>query len=180
MDLTPEVNTILIPVDGSEHARKAVLVGAAIAAKFNARVVLLHILLRNVPLTKVYDLARSLNISSDVLEKFKPISPVVDDFGLSFPTGAINPVASTGLLIEVGRHILEMEKNVAEGQGVKSLELFMEDDDAADKIIEITKRENADFIVMGRRGLGALSGMLLGSVSTKLSHLAPATVISVT
>jgi hypothetical protein len=48
--LTPEIKTILIPVDGSVHARKAALVGAAIAAKFGARVVLLHILLRNISL----------------------------------------------------------------------------------------------------------------------------------
>ena len=40
--LSPEIKTILIPVDGSVHARKAALVGAAIAAKFGARVVLLQ------------------------------------------------------------------------------------------------------------------------------------------
>ncbi len=95
-------------------------------------------------------------------------------------TSVINPVATTALLIEVGRRILETEKNVIEGQGVKTVDLVMEDDDAASKIIEITKTEKADFVVMGRRGLGVLGGMLSGSVSTKVSHLAPATVVSVT
>jgi nucleotide-binding universal stress UspA family protein len=180
MNTAPEIKTILIPVDGSEHARKAVLVGAAIAAKFGARVVLLHILLRDISLEKVHELARTLKIPSEVLEKFKPITPAVYDFGLSVPAGVINPIASTGLLTEVGRRVLEMEKDVIEGQGVKIVDLVMEDDDAAHKIIEITKKENADFVVMGRRGLGMLSGILSGSVSTKVGHLAPATVVSVT
>jgi nucleotide-binding universal stress UspA family protein len=177
---TPKIKTILIPVDGSVHARKAALVGAALAAKFSARVILLHVLLRNISLARTYDLARTLKIPSDVLEKFKPIAPAVYDFGLTVPTGVMNPVASTELLVEVGRRILETEKDVIEGQGVKNIDLVMEDDDAASKILEITKKEKADFVVMGRRGLGALEGMLSGSVSTKVSHLAQATVVSVT
>ncbi len=175
-----DIKTILIPVDGSDHARKAALVGAAIAAKFNARVILLHILLRDTPLSRINELAYSLKIPSDVLEKFKPITPALYDFGFTIPAGIASAVPTTGLLIEVGRRILEMEKDVIEGQGVENVDLVMEDEDAANKILEITEREKADFIVMGRRGLGALGGMLSGSVSTKLSHLAPATVVSVT
>ena len=180
MVATPEIKTILIPVDGSVHARKAALVGAAIAAKFNARVILLHVLLRNVSLAKINELARAQNIPSDVLEKLKPIAPAVYDFGLTVQAGVMNPVASTELLVEIARRILETEKAVIEGQGVKSVDLVIEDDDTANKILEITKKEKADFVVMGRRGLGALAGMLSGSVSTKVSHLAEATVISVT
>ncbi len=177
---TPEIKTILIPVDGSEHARKAVLVGAAITSKFGARVVLLHILLRNTSLEKIYELAQTQGIPSEVLERLQPITPADLEFGLTLRTSVINPVATTELLIEVGRRILETEKNVIEGQGVKNVDLIMEDDDAASKIIEITKKENADFVVMGRRGLGMLSGILSGSVSTKVGQLAPATVVSVT
>lgn len=179
MNLAPEIKTILIPVDGSAHARKAALVGAAIAAKFNARVILLHMLLRDISLAKVYELARTLNIPSDVLEKFKPITPAVYDFGLTIPASVINPIATSGLLIEVGRRILETERAVIEGQGVKNVDLVMEDDDAANKIIEVIKKEKVDFVVMGRRGLGVLGELLSGSVSTKVSHLATSTVVSV-
>jgi len=177
---TPEIKTILIPVDGSVHARKAALVGAAIAAKFNARVILLHVLLRNVSLAKIYELARAQKIPPDVLERFKPTAPAVYDFGLTVPARIMNPVAPTELLVEIGRRILETEKDVIEGQGVKNVDLAIEDDDAANRILEITEKEKADFVVMGRRGLGALEGMLSGSVSTKVSHLAQATVVSVT
>ena len=114
------------------------------------------------------------------MERFKSITPAVYDFGLSIPAGVINPVTPIDLLVEIGRRILETEKDVIEGQGVKNVAPVIEDGDAANKILEITKKEKVDFVVMGRRGLGALEGMLSGSVSTKVSHLAPATVVSVT
>jgi nucleotide-binding universal stress UspA family protein len=177
---TPEIKTILIPVDGSEHAHKAALIGAAIAARFGARVILLHVLLRNVSLAKLYELARIQKIPSDVLERFKSIAPAVYDFGLTVPAGVIHPVPPTDLLVEIGRHVLETEKADIEGQGAKNVEPLIEDGDAAHKILEIIKKEKADFVVMGRRGLGALEGILSGSVSTKVGHLADATVVSVT
>jgi len=180
MSAAPEIKTILIPVDGSDHARKAVLIGAAIAEKFGARVILLHVLLRDVPVAKIYELALDLKMPTDVLDKFKPITPAVYDFGLTIPAGTISPIATNELLIEVGRRILETEKHVIEGQGVTNVDLVMEDDDPANKIIETVKKEKADFVVMGRRGLGALKDLLSGSVSTKVGHLAPATVVSVT
>jgi nucleotide-binding universal stress UspA family protein len=46
--------------------------------------------------------------------------------------------------------------------------------DPAETIIETARRENADAIVMGRRGRGRLAGLLLGSVSQKVASLARA------
>jgi nucleotide-binding universal stress UspA family protein len=51
--------------------------------------------------------------------------------------------------------------------------------DAAEQIIEVANRVQADAIVMGRRGRGRLAGLLLGSVSQKVVALAPCTVIVV-
>jgi hypothetical protein len=79
-------------------------------------------LLRNISLAKIYELARTLKIPSDVLERFKPIAPAVYDFGLTVPAGVMNPVASTELLVEIGRRILETEKDVIEGQGVTNVD----------------------------------------------------------
>lgn len=180
MTSAPEVKTVLIPLDGSIHARKAALIGAAIAAKFRARAVLLHVLLRNVPPMRIYELAESLNISPEILERFKPVAPAVYDFGLTVPANVIHPTASVELLAEVGRRILETEKEVLRGQGVTNVDLIVEDGDPAGKILEVAEREKADFIVLGRRGLGALGELLAGSVSTKVGHLARVTVVSVT
>ena len=175
-----DIRTVLIAVDGSAHARKAALVGAMIAEKFGARIILLHVLLRDVALTTVYEVARSYGVHQDALDKFKVTAPPLYDFGLTVPTGVIQAIAPTELLVEVGNRILETEKAVIEGQGVRTVETVIADDDAASKIIEIVEKEKVDFAVMGRRGLGVLQGMLAGSVSTKVSHHVRATVVSVT
>jgi nucleotide-binding universal stress UspA family protein len=51
--------------------------------------------------------------------------------------------------------------------------------DPAEVLIETARRTEADAIVMGRRGRGRLTGLLLGSVSQKVASLAPCIVIVV-
>jgi nucleotide-binding universal stress UspA family protein len=176
---TPEIKTILIPVDGSAHARKAALIGAMLANRFGSHVVLLHALLRNASLNHIEELTRQYRIPADVLEKLKPIAAPVVDFGFTIPTGAIGPVITTELLIEIGRKILEVEKSAIEGQGVGQVDLMMEDGDPVANIVEAARIHDADFIVMGHRGLGALEQTLVGSVANKVGQLAQATVVSV-
>ena len=45
--------------------------------------------------------------------------------------------------------------------------------DPARAIVRAARRFGCDAIVMGTRGLGAIGGMLLGSVATKTIHLSP-------
>lgn len=52
-------------------------------------------------------------------------------------------------------------------------------DTAADAIAEVAREVNADSIVCGTRGLGAFSGVLLGSVAQRLLHVAPCAVLAV-
>ena len=49
----------------------------------------------------------------------------------------------------------------------------------AETLAREAKKLKCDFIVMGTHGMGAMSGMLLGSVATKTVHLAPCPVLLV-
>lgn|SRR5690242_1361770 len=51
--------------------------------------------------------------------------------------------------------------------------------DPAEAILDMARREKADAIVLGRRGRGPLSRLLMGSVSQKVASLAPCTVVVV-
>ncbi|HEX6268765.1 MAG TPA: universal stress protein [Anaerolineales bacterium] len=51
--------------------------------------------------------------------------------------------------------------------------------DAAETIIRVAKTHNSDVIVMGSRGLGRLTGLLLGSTSQKVVSHAPCPVLIV-
>ena len=53
------------------------------------------------------------------------------------------------------------------------------DHTAADDIAELADELDADAIVCGSRGLGAIKGVLLGSVTQRLLHIAPCPVFVV-
>lgn len=76
------------------------------------------------------------------------------------------------------RQILNDAEQQARAWGVKPrIELLW--GDPAQAIIEAVARDKIDTVVVGRRGRGRLAGLLLGSVSQKLTSLAPCAVIVV-
>jgi nucleotide-binding universal stress UspA family protein len=60
----------------------------------------------------------------------------------------------------------------AKGQGVEHVEAAVIEGDPAERIIDYAKAHDVDIIVIGSRGLGTFKGLLLGSVSNKVSHRA--------
>jgi nucleotide-binding universal stress UspA family protein len=64
-------------------------------------------------------------------------------------------------------------------KGVSPAKLLTGWGDPAQTIIDTVRQEKVDLLVVGRRGHGRLSGLLLGSVSQKLASLAPCKVIVV-
>lgn len=75
--------------------------------------------------------------------------------------------------------ILERAKQRAVRAGASDIRLQSGWGDPSQVIIEAVLQEKADILVIGRRGRGLLSGLLLGSVSQKLTSLAPCKVIVV-
>jgi nucleotide-binding universal stress UspA family protein len=51
--------------------------------------------------------------------------------------------------------------------------------DPADLIADVAREADADVIVVGTRGRGRIAGMLLGSVTQRLLHVAPCPVLAV-
>lgn len=71
-----------------------------------------------------------------------------------------------------------MESTTRE-HGVTQVHKRLEDGDPVNRILEAAEQEKADVIVCGSRGLSDFKGLIAGSVSHKLSNLAPVTVVSV-
>ncbi len=51
--------------------------------------------------------------------------------------------------------------------------------DPVEEILTLVRNEQVDIVVIGSRGLGTLKGVLMGSVSQRITHLAPCPVLIV-
>jgi nucleotide-binding universal stress UspA family protein len=79
----------------------------------------------------------------------------------------------------LGRKIIAAAEQEAKGHGVKRIETAVIEGDPAERIISYANDNEVDVIVMSSRGLGAFKGLLLGSVSNKVSHRADRTCVIV-
>jgi nucleotide-binding universal stress UspA family protein len=67
------------------------------------------------------------------------------------------------------RMALDRARELVVQEGVDAQEEILEGS-AADRVVEVARDRNAPLIVVGSRGLGAVAGALLGSVSSAIIH----------
>ena len=174
------IKTLVVATDGSEHAMKAVDLAADIASKYDARVVLLHVLLRDATPDQIRTLTRGGNLPKEAADELDRLEEM--PFESASMAGMNAPVfipAPVELLKQVGDVIGEKARKAVTARGVKDVELCIADGRPSEQILELADREHADMIVMGNRGFGDIKGLLLGSVSHKVSHLSKCTCVTV-
>jgi nucleotide-binding universal stress UspA family protein len=171
---------ILVPVDGSDHARKAVALAADLAQRYGAELVLFHVLLRH-QLTD--GLRRAAEVEELPAEGGRPTADAVP----KVPEGRFpadiewreKGDAPRAVLDAVARFVLDQARSVARDHGIAEARAVIADADPADAILGAVDDEGADLVVMGSRGLGPVRELLTGSVSQKVGQRAPCTVVSV-
>jgi nucleotide-binding universal stress UspA family protein len=174
--------TILVATDSSEHADKAVAVAGDLAAKYDANISLVHILLRRD--SEVANLRRLIDVQKlpDDLHKDFDRFEDIQKQGKASTSGVVISLPipiPEALLVAVGDAIVDKAETIARKHGASKIDRFISEGDPADVIIGCAKSRSADLIVMGTRGLSPLTGMFVGSVSHKVSHLADCTCITV-
>jgi nucleotide-binding universal stress UspA family protein len=88
-------------------------------------------------------------------------------------------ITDADLVQSVANRIVNVAEQRARSRGATAVEAVVEFGNPAKVILERAREAGVDLIVMGRRGLGALPGMLLGSVSGKILHLADCACLTV-
>ena len=173
------LNTILVPTDGSDHAKKAVTIASDIAAKYESRIIFLHVVNGHPSTNAVRNLIDVEKLSDGgraELERVEMMDKAAAAGGE--PISVQIPISAT-LMEEVGDVLLADAESVARDHNVKSVSRTRKTGDAASSILESAKEAKADMIVMGSRGLSDLKGLFVGSVSHKVSHLSECTCVTV-
>lgn len=155
---------ILVPVDGSAHALKALLIACDLADKYGARVALLHVLDPNRPAADILRLPVASSLPAGLTASLKKTAggPVADD-----------------LLIAVGEKILADAETRVQRRSLETHSFAIERGDPAENILVAAQHAGANTIVMGCRGLSDEETATFGSVSQKVFQKAECTCISV-
>lgn len=162
--------TIVVPIDGSEHAKKAVDMAADLASKYDARILLSHVLMRHTPAFDLKRLCNDLQAPDTLIAKLDELgSAMYDTAAVAYAHAPV--IVPDGVLAAVGDIILNDAKKTVETKGVRNVSVALTDGDPATCILATAEQDQADLIVMGSRGLGKFTGLLMGSVSHKVSHL---------
>ena len=172
--------TIFVAVDGSDHAKKALALATDIAAKYGARLVVGHAMLRDASFTVLRKLANRRALPKAQRDELDNYEADVQSAMAATDFGGFAPVLPpSDLLQAVGNQILDRAEETAKEGGVKKVTKVLLSGDAADAILDCAKREKANLIVLGTRGFGEIKGLLLGSVSHKVTSHAPCACLTV-
>ncbi|WP_048649197.1 universal stress protein [Nitratireductor soli] len=141
---------ILVPVDGSDNALKALKLGVEMQKMTGAELMMLTVF-------------RHHSLLEASMSMVRPDDPQnLDD-----------------AMREHAREIADAAKKAALEMGAENPRGFVKNGPPARTIVKFGKEREVDLIVLGSRGLGDLEGYLLGSVSHKVTSLAECPVMVV-
>lgn len=105
--------------------------------------------------------------------------PQVETMAIAVGSGAVEIPPSDEDVAKAGRSVMDSAVEKATSLGCTPAECVVASGEPAAEILKVLKSADADLVVMGRRGLGRVSSLLLGSVSQKVSHDAECTCMTV-
>jgi nucleotide-binding universal stress UspA family protein len=143
---------ILVAVDGSAHALKAAETACALAKRLDARLVILTV-------------AKPVKAMSSAVREYMYAEHIRGE-----PQYVLTEMVKTVLA--------EAEARAAQA-GVTNVKTVVREGQPARRIVEFAREHEIDLVVMGCRGLGDIEGVLLGSVSHKVTSLAHCSCLTV-
>lgn len=171
------IKSIVVAIDGSIPGKHAQALAIDLAAKYEARLTLVHVLTRDHPSDEFSRMAE-VELLSD---SKRPRANKKDDTYTAIArfVGGANEAKEDRVMALLGEQIVDKAAASARKAGVANVTAEIHNGDYANNILEVAKKADADIIVMGRRGLSNLKGFVTGSVSHKVSQRAECSVLTV-
>ncbi|MDA9983320.1 universal stress protein [Gammaproteobacteria bacterium] len=158
------ISTIIAPMDGTEQSDNALRFASEIAQKYDARLILVHSMLRGTSVPVMQDIADGKGFLEQIKDDFAQVEtiPIATVAGVAAPM----EVLSDETLEKFGRLLLKSAADTL--TGIDDIQSRVVDSDPAKAILLCAEEEQADLIVIGSHGVGDLKSLLLGSVSHKV------------
>lgn len=122
------IKTILVPTDGSSHAKKAIDLAADIAQKYDAKLVILHVLLRHTSESDIEVLCKENAMPTALAKEFDDLREKYLELATTmYEPGPIFIIMPDSLLKLVGDLILKNARQRAESKGIKSISAHIVD-----------------------------------------------------
>ena len=149
------MSKVLVAIDGSDHAWKALDLAADLAKLHGARLLVLHV----VPYEPLPEALRAFAAAEHI--------PIEEELGRFHQARTL------------GDQLTRRAEALAKEKGVSAVESRGAEGSPADQILEVAKAEDVDMIVLGNRGLSQPKALFLGSVSHKVVYHAECTCVTV-
>ena len=131
---------ILVAADGSESANRAVELAAKLTKALDGQLKIIHVINRD-------------SFSADELNEYS----------------IREHVTSGEVLTTFAQQELAAARQRAEALGASDIQLESPFGDVAESILDSARQHKADLIILGKRGRGRVTGLLLGSTSQKVA-----------
>jgi nucleotide-binding universal stress UspA family protein len=158
--------SILVAVDGSEPSTNAVRIAARMAAEQGAKLTLLHALHHSASPSHLREVAESLNFTDRIEDELEDVDVVTT--AAMAPGVAVVTSLSAKALKKFGEQLVGALSERAKSEGVKTIVTHCTDEAPAKGILDYAENHGIDLIVLGSRGMGKITGLILGSVSQKV------------
>lgn len=146
------MNKILLAIDGSAHSERAAQVAGELSAALD------------VPVDVVNVVSDTASVTADSIQEYARIERIaISQRELLQSLGADLVVRAAGTVRKAGGRVGTTDVLIGS---------------PAHQIVRYADDQDADYIVMGRRGLGDVGGLFMGSVSHKVGHLTGRTLVT--
>jgi nucleotide-binding universal stress UspA family protein len=172
------IKRVLVALDGSDHANKALDLACEVASGFGAELLAVHVI-TDKPLSDAERRMAEVEFQSEGARDFNVAPLMGADSDTRLQSQRLIVKTRGRLRWALGERLTSDARARAQKKGIQTVCTVTRAGDPAKEILSVANEENADIIVMGRRGLGDLGGLLLGSVSHKVSNLAECACLTV-
>ena len=121
---------------------------------------------------------KALKRACDFVEAFDSEIILIYVVEKSIPINLLDRKEYLGMLRKFGTKILDKSKLTLSKKGI-SAKLFLKEGNIVNEIEKVAKKEKCDLIIVGNKGLGSVTRLLLGSISNKISQSSSCSVLIV-